>query len=151
MSFDTTFDYTDIIGKITTKKGNCTSLVAFYNNKLTELAGAVGFASIVAAQTAITTIQRDNAQVSEDNCNGALSAIAGVTSLGSGDKQTLYDFYAFADRGLQAYMCIIASNYAAMLVDTNVTDLNSDGTNPLNVKVIIGSGIMSGYKATIFP
>jgi len=79
-----------------------------------------------------------------------LSGISALQNLSGADKTILYNFWGFTGVSKENYMCLMITNYSAMLSDADVLTIVVDNNNTTETKNHIGRLIISKYSVGEF-
>ncbi len=145
MSFDTDFDYTNIIASITTNSTRAQTALNDITVRVNALVNVVGYGDVTSTQ-----LQRLNELVTRytniiSTNNAYLANINSLLALDPTQKNTLYCFYQCLGTDKQRYMCSIINNYTAMLADTHLCNIICCAHNSSESKTVVATILYSQY------
>lgn len=149
MSFDSTFLFSAAFPEITNNISRLQTRLDEVNAKIACLGGIVGYASIVPTETTIWTDQKTYFENQITSLNEILTALHFNTGLSAGDKTKLYDFYLLCDISPSQYTLKLLCNAAAMIVDSDISDIVADTTNDMDAKQMIAHCIINRYPINL--
>jgi hypothetical protein len=146
MSFDIDFDFTDEIREYTDLRAACQTTLDDVNAQISLMNTCVGYDEIKNEElTRLILIQTRNSDLVAGYA-ATLSDINSLQNLNGSDKTILYTFWGFSGKSKESYMCLMISNYTAMLSDNDILTIVVDDKNTVEIKNEIGRLIISKYS-----
>ena len=120
MSFDSTFDYTQAKGAISSQVSDLTGKIDVIDAELATLANVQSELLYIANdKTAQLTQTKNEHQTRVSFLNDVLSDIQAVEQLGASDKNTLYTFFStYVSEPTKFWMSRMVAHRARLLADT---------------------------------
>jgi hypothetical protein len=146
MSFDSTFDYSSQITRISSRITCYQELLATVDADINTFNSCVGFCGIKA--TKLEELNRLHTTYTNEitKNQSALDEITNINNLSSDDKNKLYTFMQYTGYTVGQYMAIITHNFAELLADADFLAISTDSTNTEEMKLILGKIIISKYR-----
>lgn len=139
MSFDTEFNYTPMVNRLTDK-------LRVYEEMLTQLELTKDDNDSSAQRPHLYESRKLSYRSMIDNCDNAIDEIEAVEALSQEDKLILWLFYAHSRASIYAYMRIIAHNHKEMLADNDIIMARGEVTAESKAA---GAIILSKYNAGV--
>ena len=150
MSFDTNFDFTAEIQEYTNLRTTCQTTLDGVNAEINLMNACIGYDEIKNGELArLSLIQTRNSNLIT-GYTATLSGISALQNLSGADKTILYNFWAFTGVSKENYMCLMITNYSAMLSDADILTIVVDNNNTTETKNHIGRLIISKYSVGEF-
>jgi hypothetical protein len=149
MSFDTEFDYTNVLSIVTEKISSAENTLTELQNQKDLLLSAPTYSSVV--QTTIDNLTLQISALTNDisDMNAVSTEINNVANLSSTDKDTIYYFYTVVGNSRRSFMAKTLFNYLTALADPNISNLMADITTDPAAKTSVAKVIYDSYLTDI--
>lgn len=145
MSFDTIFDYSNALVTIDEMISNQNAIIASLDTQITDVqALPAGYNDMkTSKENSLNSLKTIETSVL-NNAQSVKDEILALTSLSSGDKQSLYDFWQLAGESKRSWMQRMMYNTKSGTLITDAAALLADGALDTQSKQQLAASLVCG-------